>query len=103
VLMKNYLFASLAGVIWYFQFFFYSMGETRMGRYNFASWTLHMSSIILFANLWGIALREWKGTSRRTKLLVATGLVLLVSSTIVIGAGSYLKMRADTAQTAATR
>ena len=98
VLMKNYLFASLAGLIWYFQFFFYSMGETRMGRYNFASWTLHMSSIILFANLWGIVLREWKGTSRRTRLLVATGLVLLVGSTVVIGSGSYLKMQADLAQ-----
>jgi L-rhamnose-H+ transport protein len=94
-LTKNYLFAALAGVIWYFQFFFYSMGETRMGKYNFASWTLHMSSIILFANLWGIVLREWKGTSRRTKALVATGLLLLVTSTIVIGLGSYLKAKAD--------
>ena len=97
VLAQNYLLASLAGIIWYFQFFFYSMGETRMGRYNFASWTLHMSSIILFANLWGIVLREWKGTSRRTRGLVACGLLLLVSSTVVIGMGSYLKMQADAA------
>ena len=98
VLTRNYIFAALAGVIWYFQFFFYSMGETRMGKYNFASWTLHMSSIILFANLWGIVLREWKGTSRRTKTLVATGLLLLVSSTVIIGAGSYLKSRAESKQ-----
>ena len=98
VLARNYLFAALAGIIWYFQFFFYSMGETRMGKYNFASWTLHMSSIILFANLWGIVLREWKGTSRRTKALVATGLLLLVSSTVVIGAGSYLKSKAESNQ-----
>ncbi len=93
VLVRNYLFAALAGIIWYFQFFFYSMGETRMGKYNFASWTLHMASIILFANLWGIALKEWKGTSRKTKLLVACGLSLLVLSTVVIGWGSYLKMK----------
>src|SRR6201996_1020576 len=70
-LTKNYVLAASAGIIWYFQFFFYSMGETRMGKYSFASWTLHMSSIILFANLWGIVLREWKGTSSRTRLLVA--------------------------------
>ncbi len=91
VLTMNYLFAALAGVIWYFQFFFYSMGQTRMGKYDFASWTLHMSSIILFANLWALVLREWKSTSRRTKSLVMLGLLLLVGSTVIIGYGSYLK------------
>jgi L-rhamnose-H+ transport protein len=91
-LICNYLFASLAGVIWYFQFFFYSMGQTRMGRYDFSSWTLHMASIIIFATLWGLALSEWRGTSPRTKLLVATGLLLLVLSTVVVGYGNYLKV-----------
>ncbi len=90
-LVANYLFAGLAGVIWYFQFFFYSMGQTQMGKYDFSSWTLHMASIIIFATLWGLALREWRGTSRRTKLLVAAGLFLLVSSTVVVGYGNYLK------------
>jgi L-rhamnose-H+ transport protein len=90
-LVSNYILASLAGVIWYFQFFFYSMGQTKMGKYDFSSWTLHMASIILFATLWGLALKEWRGTSRRTKILVATGLFLLISSTIVVGYGNYLK------------
>ena len=92
-LVKNYILAALAGVIWYFQFFFYSMGQTKMGKYDFSSWTLHMASIILFATLWGMALKEWRGTSRRTKGLVALGLFLLVSSTIVVGYGNYLKVR----------
>jgi L-rhamnose-H+ transport protein len=93
VLTMNYLFAAAAGIIWYFQFFFYSIGTTKMGKYDFASWTLHMASIIIFANLWGIALREWKGTSRRTRALVACGLLLLVGSTVVVGYGSYLKAK----------
>jgi L-rhamnose-H+ transport protein len=92
-LFYNYIFAAMAGVIWYFQFFFYSMGETKMGKYDFSSWTLHMASIIIFATLWGLALKEWRGTSRRTKLLVATGLFLLVSSTVVVGYGNYLKTK----------
>jgi len=92
-LVKNYLLAALAGVIWYFQFFFYSMGQTKMGKYDFSSWTLHMASIIIFATLWGVALKEWKGTSRRTKGLVALGLFLLVGSTVVVGYGNYLKVR----------
>jgi L-rhamnose-H+ transport protein len=92
-LVKNYVLAALAGVIWYFQFFFYSMGQTKMGKYDFSSWTLHMASIIIFATLWGMALKEWKGTSRRTKGLVAFGLFLLVGSTVVVGYGNYLKVR----------
>ena len=92
-LVNNYILAALAGVIWYFQFFFYSMGQTKMGKYDFSSWTLHMASIIIFATLWGLALHEWKGTSRRTRSLVALGLFLLVSSTVVVGYGNYLKVR----------
>jgi L-rhamnose-H+ transport protein len=90
-LIANYLFAAMAGIIWYFQFFFYSMGQTKMGKYDFSSWTLHMASIIIFATLWGLALKEWRGTSRRTRVLVATGLILLVGSTIIVGYGNYLK------------
>ncbi|QHN03315.1 rhamnose/proton symporter RhaT [Granulicella sp. WH15] len=93
VLLRNYVLAAMAGIIWYFQFFFYSMGSTKMGKYDFASWTLHMASIIIFATLWGIALREWKGTSLRTRVLVGCGLALLVGSTVVVGYGSYLKVR----------
>lgn len=91
-LVANYVFAALAGVTWYLQFFFYSMGETQMGRYGFSSWTLHMASIIIFSTLWGIALREWMGTSRRTHLLIGLGLAVLVASTLVVGYGNYLKV-----------
>jgi L-rhamnose-H+ transport protein len=91
-LARNYFFAALAGVIWYFQFFFYSMGQTQMGKYDFSSWTLHMASIIIFATLWGIVLKEWKGTSPRTKTLVACGLLLLIGSTVIVGYGNYLKV-----------
>jgi L-rhamnose-H+ transport protein len=90
-LAANYIFAAMAGVIWYFQFFFYSMGQTKMGKYDFSSWTLHMASIIIFATLWGLFLKEWRGTSKRTKTLVATGLILLIGSTLIVGYGNYLK------------
>ncbi len=95
VLSQNYFFAALAGVIWYFQFFFYSLGQTKMGKYDFSSWTLHMASIIIFATLWGLALKEWIGTSLRTRLLVTAGLVLLVGSTVIVGYGNYLHASAD--------
>src|SRR6266496_1183282 len=89
-MLSNYFFCALAGTTWYMQFFFYTMGETQMGRYKFSSWTLHMASIIIFSTLWGIALKEWKGAGRRTKLLVAFSLLVLVSSTVIVGYGNYV-------------
>jgi L-rhamnose-H+ transport protein len=95
-LFRNYFFCALAGITWYLQFFFYTMGETQMGRYKFSSWSLHMASIIIFSTLWGIFLHEWKGASRRTHRLVAIALATLVGSTIIIGCGNYLhEPRAD--------
>jgi len=89
----NYFFAALAGLTWYFQFFFYTMGTTKMGPYGFSSWTLHMASIIIFSMLWGVALKEWRGTSKRTHCLIAAGLLLLIASTIIIGWGNYVKAK----------
>ena len=89
-LFRNYLFSALAGVTWYLQFFFYSMGQTKMGTYEFSSWTLHMASIIIFSTLWGIVLHEWKGTSKRTHVLIAIGLAVLIGSTVIVGYGNYL-------------
>jgi L-rhamnose-H+ transport protein len=87
----NIILAAATGMMWYFQFFFYSMGQTKMGKYDFSSWTLHMASIIIFSTLWGVVYKEWKGTSRRTIVLVTLGLIILVLSTMVVGYGNYLK------------
>ena len=89
-LLGNYIFSALAGVTWYFQFFFYSMGETQMGQYKFSSWTLHMASIIIFSSVWGLALKEWKGSSAKARGLLFLGLAILVTSTLVVGYGNYL-------------
>lgn len=53
-LISNYILRALAGFTWYFQFFFYTMGEAQMGTYRFSSWTLHMASIMIFHTLWGL-------------------------------------------------
>jgi L-rhamnose-H+ transport protein len=94
-LLRNYLLSALGGTLWYFQFFFYTMGESQMGRYAFSSWSLHMASIILFSTLWGFALREWAGSSTRTRGLIWFGIGMLVGSTVLIGVGNYLSLRAE--------
>jgi L-rhamnose-H+ transport protein len=90
-MIGNYLFSALAGTTWYFQFFFYTMGETQMGKYGFASWTLHMASIIIFSTMWGWIFHEWKGSSKKAHTLIATGIATLILSTIIIGLGTWLK------------
>jgi L-rhamnose-H+ transport protein len=92
-LAANYFFSALAGVTWYFQFFFYTMGETQMGAYKFSSWTLHMASIIIFSSLWGIALHEWRGAGARARTLLLCSLAVLVASTVIVGYGNYLALR----------
>ena len=94
--LNNYLFSMVAGTTWYLQFFFYTMGATQMGKYDFASWTLHMSSIIIFATMWGWIFHEWKGSSKKAHLLIAGGVATLILSTIVIGFGAWLKSHTAT-------
>ena len=91
-MFRNYLLCALAGTTWYFQFFFYTMGESQMGRYAFSSWTLHMASIIIFSSLWGIGFKEWKGAGALAASLLSLALLLLVTSTVIVGYGNYLAL-----------
>jgi len=86
----NYLLCALAGTTWYFQFFFYTMGETQMGKYGFSSWTLHMASIIIFSTLWGLGFKEWKGAGSAAMRFLTLALILLVGSTVIVGYGNFL-------------
>jgi L-rhamnose-H+ transport protein len=89
-LAGNYIYSALAGMTWYFQFMFYGMGTTKMGKYDFSSWTIHMAFIIVFSNIWGLIFREWKGSSRRTHIIVLAGILVLILSTFIVGLGNYL-------------
>jgi L-rhamnose-H+ transport protein len=100
----NYLLCAIAGVAWYLQFFFYTIGESQMGQYKFSSWSIHMASIIIFSTLLGLALHEWRGASRRAMSLLTLSLVILVGSTVIIGFGNYLAAAHESkTETAATK
>lgn len=90
ILAVNYSCSLLSGLMWYGQFFFYGMGATKMGKYGFASWTLHMATIIIFSNLWGLWLKEWRLVNRSTRLFLWLGIILLILSVIGIGIGNHM-------------
>jgi len=87
--LVNYLLIGLAGILAYSEFFWYGMGTTKMGKYDFSSWAVHLAFVIIISNLWGIFLKEWKGVRLPTWLFLWGAMAVLILSTIVIGAGNY--------------
>ena len=89
-LLKNYLFCAVAGTTWFLQFFFYGMGESKLGN-GASSWILHMAFIILTANIWGLLLKEWKGLNKKTIMTLIAGIFIIILSILVVGYGNSIK------------
>jgi L-rhamnose-H+ transport protein len=85
VLTNNLLFCTLAGILWYSQFFGLSIGKSFLepGSVMLAfSWCILMTLNICFSNVWGILLKEWKGVSTKTIVTLVTGLTILIFSLV---------------------
>ena len=83
---NNLLFCALAGLLWYSQFFGLSLGKGFLRDYPSLitfSWCILMALNVTFSNVWGIILKEWKGASRKTVLVLVIGLIVLVFSTFL--------------------
>ena len=88
-LLGNYLFSAFAGTVWFLQFFFYGMGESKLGN-GASSWILHMAFIIFISNMWGFFLEEWKGVSPKTLRTIIAGILTIVASVMLVGYGNSL-------------
>lgn len=85
VWINNLLFCALAGVLWYSQFFGLGMGKsffTDSPIMMAFSWSILMSLNVIFSNVWGILLKEWKGVSQKTVVVLVVGLCVLILSLI---------------------
>lgn len=90
-LVFYYLMALLSGSFWYFQFFFYGMGQAFIGKqYEFTSWGLHMAMLILFSNVYGVVFREWKGAGWLSAVVLYSGMMVIVVATLLIAYGNHL-------------
>jgi L-rhamnose-H+ transport protein len=89
-LLRNFLLCALAGTAWFLQFFFYGMGESKLGN-GASSWILHMSFIILVANMWGLISNEWKGVNKKTMYTIALGVLTVIVAVLIVGKGNSLK------------
>ena len=85
VFFNNIFFSALGGTLWYLQFFFMGMGESKLPVSMVAfSWSILMAMNIAFGNIWGIILNEWKGASKKTIYILIAGIIILILSTFVI-------------------
>ena len=85
--LNNALFCALAGLLWYSQFFGLSLGKGFLEGNSAVlltfSWCILMALNVTFSNVWGIVLKEWKGVSRKTIVVLIVGLLILIFSTFL--------------------
>lgn len=88
IFANNLFFTFLAGLLWFLQFHFFGMGSSKLpaGMAIFG-WSILMALNISISNIWGIILREWKGVSTKTIIVLITGIVVLILSAFIVKLG----------------
>lgn len=83
VWLNNLFFCILAGALWYSQFFGLALGKgflTESPTLMTLSFCILMALNVVFSNVWGIILKEWKGCSGKTIATLVAGIVVLIVS-----------------------
>ena len=83
---NNLLFCAIAGALWYSQFFGLALGKgflTESPVLMTFAFCILMALNVVFSNVWGIILKEWKGCSRKTIVVLLIGLVVLIVSSFL--------------------
>ena len=88
ILANNLFFTFLAGLLWFLQFHFFGMGSSKLpaGMAIFG-WSILMALNIAISNIWGIILREWKGVSTKTIVILIIGIIVLILSAFIVKLG----------------
>lgn len=85
ILLNNIFFTFLAGLLWFLQFHFFGMGKSQLPpEMSMFAWSILMALNIALSNIWGIILKEWKGVSTKTMVVLIIGIVILILSTFVV-------------------
>ena len=84
--VNNLIFCALAGALWYSQFFGLSLGKgflTESPTMMTLSFCILMALNVIFANIWGLILKEWKGCSKKTIVVLVLGILVLAASSFL--------------------
>jgi len=86
ILTNNLLFCILAGGLWYSQFIGFEMAKSFFSKSSIMlafTWSILLSLNIVFSNVWGVILKEWKGVSKKTVIVLIFGILLLIFSLVL--------------------
>ena len=90
-LVRNYFLGAAVGVVGISQFVLQKIAEPLLGDVRYISFAVLMSSAIFFSTGVGLVCGEWRGTSRRTRVLLAAGIALLVAAFVLMGAKGWIE------------
>lgn len=83
---SNALYCALAGLLWYSQFFGLSLGRSFFesgSAMDTLAFCILMALNVTFSNVWGIILKEWKGCSKKTIIVLVSGIAVLILSSFL--------------------
>ena len=83
---SNLIFCALAGLLWYSQFFGLSLGRSFFeagSAMDTLAFCILMALNVTFSNVWGIILKEWKGCSKKTIVVLVSGIAVLIISSFL--------------------
>ena len=83
---SNTIFCAVAGLLWYSQFFGLSLGRSFFetgSTMDTLAFCILMALNVIFSNVWGIILKEWKGCSKKTIIVLVAGIAVLIISSFL--------------------
>lgn len=79
------------GILWVGSLVAYGIGANKLG-YNGASigWPILMSLCIVISNLWGLVTGEWQGAGKKSFVIMASGIGILLLAVVVLSWASAM-------------
>ena len=89
--LRYWLWALFMGISWPLGIVLFGIGADRMGGYGaFVAFPMMLVMAILFGNLAGALTGEWRGTSRRPRLVMLAGVAVLAAAFAIFGVASRM-------------
>ena len=89
--VRNWCGVLFMGIAWPLGVVLYGIGADCMGQYGaFVAFPMLLVMAILFGNLAGALTGEWRGASKKTKMTMVAGVLVLVAAFIIFGVAHRL-------------
>jgi L-rhamnose-H+ transport protein len=86
----NFFRSGLMGLLWFSCIFLYGAGASNLGKLGITiGWLILMAFTVIVGNLWGFFTGEWDNAPLKAKKKMITGLLILLSSVVLVAIGKF--------------